>query len=184
MHGSQSVQSPSPTLLQDPALLHQLLPALKATLQMNNGSMDVAKLNEGQGSNQSALRNDVEFYLQQLRTLLRVLAHSPFCVCGCVRARTFPLTFSPVLAAAVTQASLRSVLHKLLAAGPAFNITALLSAAQHSNQGTASSLSRHPPELRPRSFKGSRVCFGIDSSFRLLFLPRLIPTSRKRGLWD
>ncbi|CAF91755.1 unnamed protein product, partial [Tetraodon nigroviridis] len=47
MHGSQSVQSPSPTLLQDPALLHQLLPALKATLQMNNGSMDVAKLNEG-----------------------------------------------------------------------------------------------------------------------------------------
>lgn len=47
----------------------------------------------------------------------------------------------PVLAAAVTQASLRSMLHKLLAAGPAFNITALLSAAQHSNQGMASSLS-------------------------------------------
>lgn len=50
MHGPQPVQSPSPTLLQDPALLHQLLPALKATLQMNNGSMDVAKLNEGGGS--------------------------------------------------------------------------------------------------------------------------------------
>nr|XP_020479744.1 WW domain-containing adapter protein with coiled-coil-like [Monopterus albus] len=81
----QTVQSPSPALLQDPALLHQLLPALQATLQMNNGSMDMAKLNE-------------------------------------------------VLAAAVTQASLRSVLHKLLAAGPAFNVTALLSAAQHSNQ--------------------------------------------------
>uniref|UniRef100_A0A1A8BI19 WW domain containing adaptor with coiled-coil b n=1 Tax=Nothobranchius kadleci TaxID=1051664 RepID=A0A1A8BI19_NOTKA len=78
-------QSPSPALHQDPALLHQLLPALQATLQMNNGSMDMAKLNE-------------------------------------------------VLAAAVTQASLRSVLHKLLTAGPAFNITALLSAAQQSNQ--------------------------------------------------
>lgn len=55
---------------------------------------------------------------------------------------TFPLTFPPVLAAAVTQASLRSVLHKLLAAGPAFNITALLSAAQHSNQGTSCSFPR------------------------------------------
>uniref|UniRef100_H3CR15 WW domain-containing protein n=1 Tax=Tetraodon nigroviridis TaxID=99883 RepID=H3CR15_TETNG len=111
MHGSQSVQSPSPTLLQDPALLHQLLPALKATLQMNNGSMDVAKLNE-------------------------------------------------VLAAAVTQASLRSVLHKLLAAGPAFNITALLSAAQHSSQAQhsnqspvslASEASSPRPYVSPRS---------------------------------
>lgn len=88
----QSVQSQSPALLQDPALLHQLLPALQATLQMNNGSMDMAKLNE-------------------------------------------------VLAAAVTQASLRSVLHKLLTAGPAFNVTALLSAAQHSNQAQHSSQS-------------------------------------------
>ncbi|KAM6989627.1 WW domain-containing adapter protein with coiled-coil-like [Tautogolabrus adspersus] len=88
----QSLQSPSTALLQDPALLHQLLPALQATLQMNNGSMDMAKLNE-------------------------------------------------VLAAAVTQASLRSVLHKLLTAGPAFNITALLSAAQHSNQAQHSSQS-------------------------------------------
>uniref|UniRef100_A0A7N8YF62 WW domain-containing adapter protein with coiled-coil-like n=1 Tax=Mastacembelus armatus TaxID=205130 RepID=A0A7N8YF62_9TELE len=88
----QAIQSPSPALLQDPALLHQLLPALQATLQMNNGSMDMAKLNE-------------------------------------------------VLAAAVTQASLRSVLHKLLTAGPAFNITALLSAAQHSNQAQHSSQS-------------------------------------------
>ncbi|KAK1878993.1 WW domain containing adapter protein with coiled-coil [Dissostichus eleginoides] len=89
--GDQST-SPSPALLQDPALLHQLLPALQATLQMNNGNMDMAKLNE-------------------------------------------------VLAAAVTQASLRSVLHKLLTAGPAFNITALLSAAQHSNQAQHSSQS-------------------------------------------
>uniref|UniRef100_A0A3Q0RCV5 WW domain containing adaptor with coiled-coil n=1 Tax=Amphilophus citrinellus TaxID=61819 RepID=A0A3Q0RCV5_AMPCI len=89
---SSSAQLPSPTLLQDPALLHQLLPALQATLQMNNGSMDMAKLNE-------------------------------------------------VLAAAVTQASLQSVLHKLLTAGPAFNVTALLSAAQHSNQAQHSSQS-------------------------------------------
>ncbi|XP_034411346.1 WW domain-containing adapter protein with coiled-coil-like isoform X3 [Cyclopterus lumpus] len=49
----QSVQSPSPALLQDPALLHQLLPALQAALQMNNGSMDMAKLNEAQHSSQS-----------------------------------------------------------------------------------------------------------------------------------
>ncbi|XP_041659204.1 WW domain-containing adapter protein with coiled-coil-like isoform X3 [Cheilinus undulatus] len=49
----QSVQSPSPALLQDPAILHQLLPALQATLQMNNGSMDMAKLNEAQHSSQS-----------------------------------------------------------------------------------------------------------------------------------
>ncbi|KAM9349256.1 WW domain-containing adapter protein with coiled-coil-like isoform 2-T2 [Symphorus nematophorus] len=49
----QSVQNPSPALLQDPALLHQLLPALQATLQMNNGSMDMAKLNEAQHSSQS-----------------------------------------------------------------------------------------------------------------------------------
>ncbi|XP_077360604.1 WW domain-containing adapter protein with coiled-coil-like [Festucalex cinctus] len=89
---SQSAQSSSPALLQDPALLRQLLPALQATLQMNNGGMDMAKLNE-------------------------------------------------VLAAAVTQASLRSVLHKLLTAGPAFNITALLSAAQHANQAQHSSQS-------------------------------------------
>lgn len=90
--GAPGVQSQSSALLQDPALLHQLLPALQATLQMNNGSMDMAKLNE-------------------------------------------------VLAAAVTQASLRSVLHKLLAAGPAFNVSALLSAAQHSNQAQHSSQS-------------------------------------------
>lgn len=46
---AQSAQSQSSALLQDPALLHQLLPALQATLQMNNGSMDMAKLNEGDG---------------------------------------------------------------------------------------------------------------------------------------
>ncbi|KAK0140018.1 WW domain-containing adapter protein with coiled-coil [Merluccius polli] len=86
---SAAVQAQSSALLQDPALLHQLLPALQATLQMTNGSVDMAKINEA-------------------------------------------------LAAAVTQASLRSMLHKLLAAGPSgYNITALLSqaaAAQHSSQ--------------------------------------------------
>ncbi|XP_061790851.1 WW domain-containing adapter protein with coiled-coil-like isoform X2 [Nerophis lumbriciformis] len=50
---TQSVQSPSPALLQDPALLRQLLPALQATLQMSNGGMDMAKLNEAQHSSQS-----------------------------------------------------------------------------------------------------------------------------------
>lgn len=42
-----------------------------------------------------------------------------------------------VLTAAVTQASLQSMLHKLLTAGPsAFNLTSILSqAAQLSNQG-------------------------------------------------
>lgn len=50
----------------------------------------------------------------------------------------FPLSL--VLKAAVTQASLQSLLHKILTAGPsAFNITTLLSqAAQLSNQGRPS----------------------------------------------
>lgn len=58
-----SAQLPSPALLQDPALLHQLLPALQATLQMNNGSMDVAKLNEGEdeGAVYTAFRSSVLF---------------------------------------------------------------------------------------------------------------------------
>lgn len=45
-----------------------------------------------------------------------------------------------VLTAAVTQASLQSMLHKILTAGPsAFNITTILSqAAQLSNQGKQS----------------------------------------------
>ncbi|CDQ90415.1 unnamed protein product [Oncorhynchus mykiss] len=43
---SPSVQSQASGLLQDPALLRQLLPALQATLQMSNGSMDMAKINE------------------------------------------------------------------------------------------------------------------------------------------
>ncbi|XP_028284382.1 WW domain-containing adapter protein with coiled-coil-like [Parambassis ranga] len=131
-----SVQSPSPALLQDPALLHQLLPALQATLQMNNGSMDMAKLNE-------------------------------------------------VLAAAVTQASLRSVLHKLLTAGPAFNITALLSAAQHSNQAQHSSQS--PVSLTsdassPRPYVSPRN--GTPQSNQKSLLgghPGGIPSSQNRG---
>ncbi|XP_020566541.1 WW domain-containing adapter protein with coiled-coil-like isoform X4 [Oryzias latipes] len=51
--GQASASVLSSALLQDPALLHQLLPALQATLQMNNGSMDVAKLNEAQHSSPS-----------------------------------------------------------------------------------------------------------------------------------
>ncbi|CAL8343995.1 unnamed protein product [Merluccius merluccius] len=108
---SAAVQAQSSALLQDPALLHQLLPALQATLQMTNGSVDMAKINEA-------------------------------------------------LAAAVTQASLRSMLHKLLAAGPSgYNITALLSqaaAAQHSSQAQQSSqspvsLTSDTPSPRPYS---------------------------------
>ncbi|XP_073347046.1 WW domain-containing adapter protein with coiled-coil-like isoform X1 [Pagrus major] len=132
----QSVQSPSPALLQDPALLHQLLPALQATLQMNNGSMDMAKLNE-------------------------------------------------VLAAAVTQASLRSVLHKLLTAGPAFNVTALLSAAQHSNQAQHSSQS--PVSLTsdassPRPYVSPRNGTPQSNQKSLLGLhPGGITSSQSRG---
>ncbi|XP_030629953.1 WW domain containing adaptor with coiled-coil b isoform X2 [Chanos chanos] len=53
---SPILQSPTPaTLLQDPALLRQLLPALHATLQMNNTSGDMAKINEAQLSSQSPM---------------------------------------------------------------------------------------------------------------------------------
>ncbi len=102
--------------------------------------------------------------------LLCVLAHSPVyvcvyvCVCLCVYISSF---LPPVLAAAVTQASLRSVLHKLLTAGPAFNVTALLSAAQHSNQGMASPLFLPICYMNtfPVSFKGS---FSLSSQIGLI----------------
>uniref|UniRef100_A0A8C9V5I4 WW domain-containing adapter protein with coiled-coil n=1 Tax=Scleropages formosus TaxID=113540 RepID=A0A8C9V5I4_SCLFO len=48
-------QSPAPPLLQDPSLLRQLLPALQATLQLNNTNVDMSKINEGQQSNQSPM---------------------------------------------------------------------------------------------------------------------------------
>ena len=53
---------------------------------------------------------------------------------------------SIVLTAAVTQASLQSMLHQILTAGPsAFNITTILSqAAQLSNQGKCTSISVTP----------------------------------------
>ncbi|XP_061694782.1 WW domain-containing adapter protein with coiled-coil-like isoform X2 [Syngnathoides biaculeatus] len=133
---SQSGQSSSPAPLQDPALLRQLLPALQATLQMNNGGMDVAKINE-------------------------------------------------VLAAAVTQASLRSVLHKLLAAGPAFNITALLSAAQHANQAQHSSQS--PASLTsdassPRPYVSPRNGTPQSNQKNLLSVhPGAVGSSQTRG---
>ncbi|XP_030629952.1 WW domain containing adaptor with coiled-coil b isoform X1 [Chanos chanos] len=106
---SPILQSPTPaTLLQDPALLRQLLPALHATLQMNNTSGDMAKINE-------------------------------------------------VLTAAVTQASLQSMLHKLLTAGP----SSLLShAAQQTTQAQLSSqspMSLTSDASSPRSYVSPRV---------------------------
>ncbi|CDQ71443.1 unnamed protein product [Oncorhynchus mykiss] len=100
-------------LLQDPSLLRQLLPALQTALQLNNASVDMAKINE-------------------------------------------------VLKAAVTQASLQSLLHKILTAGPsAFNITTLLSqAAQLSNQAQQSNqspMSLTSDASSPRSYVSPRI---------------------------
>ncbi|KAF7664538.1 hypothetical protein LDENG_00172260 [Lucifuga dentata] len=111
---SPVLQSPAPPLLQDPSLLRQLLPALQTALQLNNASVDMAKINE-------------------------------------------------VLTAAVTQASLQSMLHKILTAGPsAFNITTLFSqAAQLSNQAAQQS-NQSPMSLTsdassPRSYVSPRI---------------------------
>ncbi|XP_014352249.1 WW domain-containing adapter protein with coiled-coil isoform X2 [Latimeria chalumnae] len=106
-------QSPIPPLLQDPNLLRQLLPALQATLQLNNSNVDMSKINE-------------------------------------------------VLTAAVTQASLQSILHKILTAGPsAFNITTLLSqAAQLSTQAQPSNqspMSLTSDASSPRSYVSPRI---------------------------
>uniref|UniRef100_A0A8C5QCG6 WW domain-containing adapter protein with coiled-coil n=1 Tax=Leptobrachium leishanense TaxID=445787 RepID=A0A8C5QCG6_9ANUR len=104
-------QSPIPPLLQDPNLLRQLLPALQATLQLNNSSVDISKINE----------------------------------------------------AAVTQASLQSILHKILTAGPsaAFNVTSLISqVAQLSTQATQSSqspMSLTSDASSPRSYVSPRI---------------------------
>ncbi|KAM8823256.1 WW domain-containing adapter protein with coiled-coil isoform 2-T2 [Spinachia spinachia] len=110
---SPILQSPAPPLLQDPTLLRQLLPTLQTALQLNNGSVDMAKINE-------------------------------------------------VLTAAVTQASLQSMLHKLLTAGPsAFNITTILSqAAQLSNQAQQSNqspMSLTSDASSPRSYVSPRI---------------------------
>ncbi|XP_035475296.1 WW domain-containing adapter protein with coiled-coil isoform X5 [Scophthalmus maximus] len=111
---SPVLQSSAPPLLQDPTLLRQLLPALQTALQLNNASVDMAKINE-------------------------------------------------VLTAAVTQASLQSMLHKILTAGPsAFNITTILSqAAQLSNQAAQQS-NQSPMSLTsdassPRSYVSPRI---------------------------
>ncbi|XP_068091821.1 WW domain-containing adapter protein with coiled-coil isoform X3 [Hyperolius riggenbachi] len=119
-------QSPIPPILQDPNLLRQLLPALQATLQINNSNVDISKINE-------------------------------------------------VLTAAVTQASLQSMLHKIITAGPsAFNITSLISqVAQLSAQGelrlpdaanriTATQSNQSPMSLTsdassPRSYVSPRI---------------------------
>uniref|UniRef100_A0A672JEP9 WW domain-containing adapter protein with coiled-coil n=1 Tax=Salarias fasciatus TaxID=181472 RepID=A0A672JEP9_SALFA len=122
---SPVLQSPAPPLLQDPTLLRQLLPALQTALQLNNASVDMAKINE-------------------------------------------------VLTAAVTQASLQSMLHKLLTAGPSpFNITTILSqaaqlssqAAQQSNQSPmslTSDASSPGPTSRPGSAR-RRATPGLSS---------------------
>ncbi|XP_053322885.1 WW domain-containing adapter protein with coiled-coil [Spea bombifrons] len=106
-------QSPIPPILQDPNLLRQLLPALQATLQINNSNVDISKINE-------------------------------------------------VLTAAVTQASLQSILHKILTAGPsAFNITSLISqVAQLSTQATQSNqspMSLTSDASSPRSYVSPRI---------------------------
>ncbi|XP_075068116.1 WW domain-containing adapter protein with coiled-coil isoform X1 [Mixophyes fleayi] len=106
-------QSPIPPLLQDPNLLRQLLPALQATLQINNTNVDISKINE-------------------------------------------------VLTAAVTQASLQSILHKIITAGPsAFNITSLISqVAQLSAQATQSNqspMSLTSDASSPRSYVSPRI---------------------------
>uniref|UniRef100_A0A3B5L1Y8 WW domain-containing adapter protein with coiled-coil n=1 Tax=Xiphophorus couchianus TaxID=32473 RepID=A0A3B5L1Y8_9TELE len=44
---SPVLQSSTPPILQDPNLLRQLLPALQTALQLNNASVDMAKINEG-----------------------------------------------------------------------------------------------------------------------------------------
>ncbi|XP_019722715.1 WW domain-containing adapter protein with coiled-coil isoform X2 [Hippocampus comes] len=110
---SPVLQTPTPPLLQDPTLLRQLLPALQTALQLNNASMDMAKINE-------------------------------------------------VLTAAVTQASLQSMLHKILTAGPsAFNITTILSqAAQLSSQAQQSNqspMSLTSDASSPRSYVSPRI---------------------------
>ncbi|XP_078519521.1 WW domain-containing adapter protein with coiled-coil isoform X7 [Lissotriton helveticus] len=110
---SPVLQSPMPTLLQDPTILRQLLPALQATLHVNNSSVDISKINE-------------------------------------------------VLTAAVTQASLQSILHKILTSGPsAFNITSLISqAAQLSSQAQQSNqspLSLTSDASSPRSYVSPRI---------------------------
>nr|XP_031526892.1 WW domain-containing adapter protein with coiled-coil isoform X6 [Vicugna pacos] len=106
-------QSPVPPLLQDPNLLRQLLPALQATLQLNNSNVDISKINE-------------------------------------------------VLTAAVTQASLQSIIHKFLTAGPsAFNLTSLISqAAQLSTQAQPSNqspMSLTSDASSPRSYVSPRI---------------------------
>uniref|UniRef100_A0A8C5HCH6 WW domain-containing protein n=1 Tax=Gouania willdenowi TaxID=441366 RepID=A0A8C5HCH6_GOUWI len=109
---SPVLQSPAPPLLQDPSLLRQLLPALQTALQLNNASVDMAKINE-------------------------------------------------VLTAAVTQASLQSMLHKILTAGPsAFNITTILSQAAQLNQAQQSNqspMSLTSDASSPRSYVSPRI---------------------------
>ncbi|KAA8581004.1 hypothetical protein FQN60_013962, partial [Etheostoma spectabile] len=91
------------------------------------------------------------FWLRELEPLIR----APWIIClhgACV----------PILTAAVTQASLQSMLHKILTAGPsAFNITTILSqAAQLSNQAQQSNqspMSLTSDASSPRSYVSPRI---------------------------
>ncbi|TRY62431.1 hypothetical protein DNTS_013974 [Danionella cerebrum] len=111
---SPALQASASSLLQDPALLRQLLPALQATLHINHANLDMAKLNE-------------------------------------------------VLTAAVTQASLQSMLHKLLTGGSsAFNVTSLLSQAAQLSTPAAQQSGQSPVSMAsdassPRSYVSPRV---------------------------
>ncbi|OBS68741.1 hypothetical protein A6R68_02717 [Neotoma lepida] len=108
--GLNPTSAPPTSASTDPNLLRQLLPALQATLQLNNSNVDISKINE----------------------------------------------------AAVTQASLQSIIHKFLTAGPsAFNITSLISqAAQLSTQAQPSNqspMSLTSDASSPRSYVSPRI---------------------------
>uniref|UniRef100_A0A8C5QE88 WW domain containing adaptor with coiled-coil n=1 Tax=Leptobrachium leishanense TaxID=445787 RepID=A0A8C5QE88_9ANUR len=167
-------QSPIPPLLQDPNLLRQLLPALQATLQLNNSSVDISKINEALHC--SILCSTLEPREHCTRAVIQSLE------CSNARAEHFSnlpaasLTVrlptlssrqetgsAEFLTAAVTQASLQSILHKILTAGPsaAFNVTSLISqVAQLSTQATQSSqspMSLTSDASSPRSYVSPRI---------------------------
>lgn len=73
---SPVLQSSTPPILQDPTLLRQLLPALQTALQLNNASVDMAKINEGKKKN----RCKVHFVLLLL-------------ACFCIKLTGLPLVY-------------------------------------------------------------------------------------------
>ncbi len=61
---SPVLQSPAPPLLQDPTLLRQLLPALQTALQLNNASVDMAKINEGKKNADDTFVHLTDYYTE------------------------------------------------------------------------------------------------------------------------